>query len=176
MRAISTFTDRLVSVSTVIGVVAVLFMIAHISLDVLMRNLFLSPIPATSVVVANYYMPVIAFLPLALTEKLDQHVSVDLLFTTLPRPVQIWLLRIVRLGLGLAAGYVANHFLNDALRKYQLDSYVKEAGLEVPDWPGYFTLPVGFGLFALVLFCRLAESFFDPGRDFREGEAAPTID
>src|SRR6056297_3359879 len=107
MRAVSTFTDRLVTVSTVAGVVAVLFMIAHISLDVLMRNLFLAPIPATSVVVANYYMPIIAFLPLALTEKLDQHVSVDLVFSNLPRPVQIWLLRIVRLGLGLAASYVA---------------------------------------------------------------------
>lgn len=176
MRAISKFTDKLVMASTIVGVMGVLLMIAHICLDVLMRNVFLSPIPATSVVVANYYMPVIAFLPLALTEKLDQHVSVDLLFTVLPRGVQIWLLRFVRLGLGLAAVYVADHFLGDALRKYELDSYVKEAGLEVPDWPGYFTLPIGFGLFALVLFCRLAESFYDPDKGVPVNEPAPTID
>lgn len=171
MRSIGRIVDWLVKASTLIGVVAVLSMIVHICLDVLLRNVFRAPIPATSVIVANYHMAIIAFLPLALTEKLDQHVSVDVLFSNLPKTVQVWLLRAVRLAVGIAAACAAYGFLKDAIRKYQLNSYVLEASYEVPDWPGYFTLPVGFGLMAAFLFFRVAESFCgaqDPQGDHDE--------
>lgn len=171
MRAITKATDWLVTASTIVGVAGILIMITHICLDVFMRNVFLAPVPATSVVVANYYMPIIAFLPLALTEKLDQHVTVDLLYAAFPDVVQRWLLRLVRLTLCVLTAYVAFHFLKDALRKYELNSYVKEAGLEVPDWPGYFTLPVGFALLSIILFSRLLQSFAEPGQDTDTGDS-----
>ena len=58
--------------------VAVVLMMAHISLDVLLRWIGL-PIPATVTIVPHYYMLPIVFLPLALAEKNDAHITVEIL-------------------------------------------------------------------------------------------------
>ena len=58
--------------------VAVVLMMAHISLDVLLRWIGL-PIPATVTIVPHYYMLPIVFLRLALAEKNDAHITVEIL-------------------------------------------------------------------------------------------------
>ena len=55
------------------------------------------------------------------------------------------------LGLGrVAAGAAAYGFLLDALQKYHLGSYVLEMNVRIANWPGYFMLPFGFGLWSLI--------------------------
>ena len=56
----------------------------------------------------------------------------------------------------VAAGGASYAFLLDAIEKYQFNSYVLELGLRVPSWPGYFMLPIGFGLWSAINFYRLA--------------------
>ncbi|MCG8548500.1 MAG: TRAP transporter small permease [Alphaproteobacteria bacterium] len=159
MIRLARILSGLVTATTFVGAVAILLMIVHIAADVVMRNIFLDPIAATAVVVANYYMAIVSFLPVALAEKLDQHVAVDLVYGRFPERVQIWILRAVRLLVAVVAGFAAYGFLQDALRKLALDSYVRESGYNVPDWPGYFMLPIGFGLLSLLLLFKLAASF-----------------
>ena len=67
--------------------VAVVLMMTHISLDVLLRWIGL-PIPATVTIVPHYYMLPIVFLPLALAEKNDAHITVEILVQLFRNRVQ----------------------------------------------------------------------------------------
>ena len=156
MNFLGNLLSRLTAVSTFVGAAAIVLMILHVSADVLLRNLFLISIPATGAVVGNYYMAIVSFLPVALAGKLEQHIAVDLVYDRLPNGIQSWNLALVRLIVGVAAGGASYAFLLDAIEKYQFNSYVLELGLRVPSWPGYFMLPIGFGLWSAINFYRLA--------------------
>jgi TRAP-type C4-dicarboxylate transport system permease small subunit len=155
MHALGTVLSRLTAASTFVGVAAVLLMIVHVTADVIMRNIFLIPIPATGGIVANYYMPVVSFLPVALAGKLEQHIAVDVVFDRLPKKLQNCNLLLVRLIIAVAAGGAAYGFLLDAIQKYQLNSYVLEMSFRIANWPGYFMLPIGFGLWSAINIYRI---------------------
>lgn len=145
----------LIAASTLVGVAAVLMMIVHITADVILRNLFLTPIPATGGIVGNYYMAAASFLPVALAAKLDQHIAVDLVYDKLPERWQAWNLALIRAFVALAAGAAAYGFLLDAIQKYQFNSYVLEMSVRIAIWPGYFMLPIGFGLWSAINIYRI---------------------
>lgn len=155
MNALGTLLSRLVAASTMVGVAAVILMIVHITADVIMRNLFLIPIPATGGIVGNYYMAAASFLPVALAGKIEQHIVVDVLYERLPAAMQKWNLLLVRVVIAVAAGAAAYGFLLDALQKYQLNTYVLEMNVRIPNWPGYFMLPIGFGLWSAINIYRI---------------------
>ena len=146
MNGVGILLSRLVTATTIVGAVSIVLMIVQIAVDVFLINFFRSSLPATGAIVANYYMAAIAFLPVALAEKLDHHISVDVIYNTLPKKVQKWNLLAVRLIVAIATGGAAYGFLLDAIHKYQNNSYVLELDVRIPDWPGYFMLPIGFGL------------------------------
>ena len=154
MNNVGTLLSKLVTVSTIVGAVSIVLMIVQISIDVFLINVFLVTLPATGAIVANYYMAAISFLPVALAEKLDQHISVDVIFNLLPKSMQIWVLQAVRLAVAVATGAAAYGFLLDAIHKYQNNSHVLELDLKIPDWPGFFMLPIGFGLWSLINFYK----------------------
>ncbi len=158
MNSVGTLLSRLVAATTIVGAAAVVLMIVHITADVFLINLFLSSMPATGAIVANYYMAAIAFLPVALAEKLDQHIAVDVVFNTLPPSVQKWAIQAVRLVVAVATGAAAYGFFLDAVHKFQNNSYVLELDVRVPDWPGYFMLPIGFGLWSLINIYKIVAS------------------
>ena len=155
MKALGSLLSRLVAASTIVGVVAVILMIVHITADVLMRNLFLIPIPATGGIVGNYYMAAVSFLPVALAGKIEQHIVVDVLYERLPPRLQKWNLLLVRVVIAVAAGAAAYGFLLDAIQKYHLNTYVLEMNVRIPNWPGYFMLPIGFGLWSAINIYRI---------------------
>ncbi len=156
MNLLGNLLLRLTAASTFVGAAAIVLMIVHITADVILRNVFLLSIPVTGAVVGNYYMAIVSFLPVALAGKLEQHIAVDLVFDRLPAVLQRWNLVLVRLIVGFAAGGAAYGFLLDAIEKYQFNSYVLELNFRVPSWPGYFMLPIGFGLWSAINFYRLA--------------------
>lgn len=156
-----------VNASTFVGALALLMMIAHVVVEVFARNLFLYSIPGTSAIVANYYMAVVSFLPLGLAERMSQHISVEVAFQRMPERVQTWVLRLVHLLVCGVVTTAAVGFLQNANKKMGFDTYVQEAGIRVPDWPGYYMLPLGFGLFGCISAYRLLASFelFENGLD-----------
>tara|TARA_B100000745_G_C20114873_1_gene381626 strand:- start:564 stop:1097 length:534 start_codon:yes stop_codon:yes gene_type:complete len=134
--------------------VAVVLMMAHISLDVLLRWIGL-PIPATVTIVPHYYMLPIVFLPLALAEKYDAHITVEIL-------VQIFRNRLQRIlavcGWLFSAGVFSILFYQtflDALDKMSVGTFMIEVDWKIPIWPSYFFLPVGFGLVIVVLLYKI---------------------
>ncbi len=155
MNSVGILLSKLVTATTIVGAVAIIFMIVHIAADVFLRNFFLSSIPATGAMVGNYYMAAVSFLPVALAEKMDQHIAVDVVYSTLPAGIKKWMLLAVRIVVAIATGGAAYGFFLDAVRKFELDSYVLEMDVQIPDWPGYFMLPIGFGLWSLITMYKI---------------------
>lgn len=156
MLLLGRFLSWLVTASTVVGAVAVILMMLQIVADVLLKNIISWPIPLTSVFVANYYMVIVAYLPLALTERLSRHISVELVFRHLSAQWQRWWGAVVCLVTGIITAGIAWELWFEAMKKARVGSYIVEQSLSMPTWPSYFVLPVGFGLFTLILFYRVA--------------------
>tara|TARA_A100001391_G_scaffold151462_7_gene109165 strand:- start:8111 stop:8689 length:579 start_codon:yes stop_codon:yes gene_type:complete len=146
-RWLSSLTDF----TTLIGGLAIALMMLHITADVVLRFLFSSPIPGTITYVSNYYMVVAAFVPLAYAEKLDAHVSVEVVVERLPRRLQRhlahWLLPVSATVLG----FMTVKTWDEAVTKFQSGAALVEGGTTIITWPGYFVLPLGLGLMVLVL-------------------------
>lgn len=148
----------LIVAATFLGAAAVILMMLQIVADVALKNLIAWPIPLTSIFVANYYMLFVAFAPLALAEKLNRHISVELVFQHLSMGWKRALGGIISLVCGLGCAGIAWRLWNEAMKKFTSGTYIQELDINMPTWPGYFVLPIGFGLFALVLFYRTASA------------------
>lgn len=154
MQAIGRILKWMSHGAALVGAVAIILMMVQIVLDVVMRNLFEIPVPMTTTVVAKWYMVACAFLPLAMTELLNRHIAVEVVYATLPDRMR----RIVGGAACLVACIVAacmiRPFWFESLKKYDAGSFIVENGVQLPVWQAHFFLPLGFLLFALVLFWR----------------------
>lgn len=146
----------LVMASTAVGAAAVMLMMLQIVVDVALKNLFSFPLPATTIFVAHYYMIVVAYLPVALAEKLNSHITVEILAQHFARRYRLWLMAVMWLVSGVVAAAIAHRLWGEAMKKYNFGTFMIEQDVTFMIWPGFFVLPVGFGLFALVLFYRFA--------------------
>ncbi|MEQ8739490.1 MAG: TRAP transporter small permease [Hoeflea sp.] len=156
MNALGRLLAWIVAASTMVGAAAVILMMLQIVADVLLKNLVNAPIPATSLIVSHYYMVIVAYLPVALSEKLNSHISVEIVFRHFSERWQKFVIGIVWLVSALVAGGIAHRLWFEALKKLAVEANVLESGLKIFIWPSYFVLPLGFGLFALVLLYRFA--------------------
>lgn len=146
--------DKLIDGATAVGAVAVAAMMIHVSLDVTLKYLFNSPIPATIVIVSQYYMLFVAFLPLALAEQRDSHISVEILATRLPWRVQHHLQGASFLFACIVYGMLTYIALFNARREFEAGSFLIEQKVKIDVWPAYFILPTGTGLMTLYLALR----------------------
>jgi TRAP-type C4-dicarboxylate transport system permease small subunit len=97
----------------------------------------------------------IVFLPLALTERNDAHITVEVLVQYLSRRLQKLL---AVLAWAVSAGVLGILFyqtLLDALDKTEKGTFIMEIDWKIPLWVSYYFLPVGFGLVVLVLVYRI---------------------
>ncbi|MFN3526055.1 MAG: TRAP transporter small permease [Paracoccus sp. (in: a-proteobacteria)] len=138
-----------------VGAVAVFLMMLHITADVTGKFLFNRPLPGTIPIVAQYYMVVAAFLPLAMVERMTGHISVEILYTHMPRTLR-GILTVFATALGIVV-FAAMTWATwgEAMKKYAVGSFSYEQGIRVPVWPSYFILPAGTGLLTVVLIWRL---------------------
>ncbi|SFH66849.1 TRAP transporter small permease [Albimonas pacifica] len=155
MQAIGRVLNWISHGAAFVGAVAVVLMMFQIVLDVVMRNLFQAPVPMTTTVVAKWYMVACAFLPLAMSEIVNRHIAVEVVFSTLSKHRK----RIVG-GFACAVAFVVaaamvRPFWFEAVKKYEAGSFIVENGRQLPVWQTYFFLPVGFALFAAVLLYRV---------------------
>ena len=142
-----------------IGLILLLMMIVHVTLDVSLRFLFNMPLTGTITVVSLFYMIAVAFLPLAAVEERDAHISVEVLTELLPTRIQDWLQILAALITTLVMGLLAVRTAAEALAKFRIGAFVIEAGTRVPTWPAYVLLPLGFGLMTLVLIRKLLTGY-----------------
>lgn len=149
------FARMIERASTLIGALALILMMLQIAVDVLLRNFTGSAIPATADLVSKYYMVAVAFVPLALADLHRRHIEATI-FTDRLRGAPRRLVELFGVSLSLVAfALVGWGATQEALKNTARGSYVDAGLIQVPTWPGYWILPLGFGLMVLVLVLRI---------------------
>lgn len=151
MDFVDRWLGRAINLTSIIGTIAVGLMMVHIAVDVVGKFVFSAPVPATITMVSSYYMVVVAFLPLALAERRNAHISVEVLTELFPPRVQHHINGLTYVLSGIVFGLLAYRGFNDAYNKLDMGSFIMEQGTKVLIWPGHYLLPVGASLMVLVL-------------------------
>lgn len=161
MRHALRIIDGLIGICVVVGGLAVVAMMLHIVADVALKLLANAPLPGVSVYVSNYYMVAVGFLPLAMAERANQHISVEVLTQAFSRRWQLyaqflgWLF-----AFGICALMVYRLWI-EADKKTSVGAFVVDQTERMVTWPSYWFLPLGFGLLALTLVVKMALFFVD---------------
>lgn len=154
MNTLSRITDRLTGFLSYFGMIGVLAMMLHICADIIGRTLFDISVPATLEMVTRYYMLMLVLLPLGWVESKRFMIMVEAfsgLFGKL----------IADCGYsGVGCFYrhlpvLAVSTWEKAIEQYNVGAYIVALDTQIIVWPGYFTLPFGFGLAALVCLVRI---------------------
>lgn len=151
MYRLGRWLSRLTDATTLVGGLAIAMMMLHITADVVLRFVFSITIPGTITYVANYYMVIATFVPLAYAEKLNAHISVEVVTERLPQAMQRHLANWLVLLSAVILGFMTVKTWTEALGKYEMNAALVEGGTTIITWPGYFMLPLGMGLMVVVL-------------------------
>ena len=147
---------RATALLALLGSVGVVVMLVHICAYVIGRHLAAAPIPATVEIVSNYYMVLIAFLPLAWAERRGDMISVEVFGHLFRGPLRRLDAAFVAAVTALAYSILAYTTWLVAMREFAVRSYVISLSMTIPVWPSYFILPLSFGLAMIVCLLRLA--------------------
>lgn len=139
---------------TILGGIAIAFMMAHVSLDVLFRHVFNSPLPGTLTMVTYYYMIIATFVPLAHAESKRAHISVEVATDLMPLRVQHHLQGWMYLATAIVVGMLAWRTWLEALKSMRLGASQVQGAEVIAVWPAYFALPFGAGLMTILLVLR----------------------
>ncbi|MEC9432116.1 MAG: TRAP transporter small permease [Pseudomonadota bacterium] len=154
MRPIGRALRGAADLLALLGAVALVWMMVQVAADVALKNLVSLNAPFTQTLATKWAMVAAAFLPLALTEVLDRHISVEIAFQHFPPRAR----RIVGGAVCLYASVVTAALVwpmwTEALKRFAAGSFELEAGEAMITWPPFFFLPLGFGLFSAVLLHR----------------------
>lgn len=174
MQRTWTLIDWLSAAMGWLALLATGLMVVHVSLDVVAKYVFGSPIPATLTVVANYYMPMIVFLPLALLERQNRHIKVEFVTDMFPRGVQRHTAAWTLVLSAIICGFLAYATWTEAVGKYAISAFQIEHGRRLPTWPLRFAAPVGYALMCVVLTLKFVSYLWgrDPNASERPGAAS----
>jgi TRAP-type C4-dicarboxylate transport system permease small subunit len=150
--------DRFIgATTTAIGSIVLCLMAVQIVVDVTLRNVAGTGLPATAELVAKYYMLIVSFLPIAYAEVQRRHVEASVFTDMMPRKTRP---AIHLLGFTLSFmvyGLLTYGTAAEAFRQTKRGSYVEAGTMDFYTWPGTWILPICFGLMTLVLALRLFE-------------------
>lgn len=149
------FADRMSSFFSLIGGLGIFLMLLHVTGDVIVRQVFKSPPPATVLVVSHYYMVMIAFFPLGWAEWRGDMISVEVfsrLFTGVILKIKTTLINSLIM---VIYGFLAITTWNIAAAEFKVQSYQVSLGVVIPIWPSYYILPIAFGAATVVAAIRL---------------------
>ena len=137
--------DRASDLFAFVAGAAVVLMMLHVNLDVAMRYVFAAPFANTVEIVSTYYIVAIVFMPLALVERLNANIVVELVAQHLPRRVAELL--IAWIGIVSAIYFLAFAWRTgeDAIQKYNVGEVIL-GNSQLTVWPTRFYLPLGCGL------------------------------
>ena len=151
MYKLGRLLSRITDVTTIVGGLAIALMMVHITLDIVCRFIFNTPIPGTITIVSNYYMVIAAFVPLAFAEQKDAHISVEVFTERLPGFIQRHLAGWCLLLSAIVFGLLTVRNWQEAIVKMNIGASIVQGDTSIVIWPTYFFLPVGFGLMTIVL-------------------------
>jgi TRAP-type C4-dicarboxylate transport system permease small subunit len=176
MYALGKFLSRFIDFLTVISGLAIALMMLHITLDVIVRNVFNYPLPGTITVVSYYYMAIAAFMPLAFAEQKQAHISVEVVTERLPPWLQTHLAGWMLLFSAAVFALMTLRSWEEAMSKYGIKASVVQGEDSLPVWPTYFVLPLGCCLMFLVVAYKFIVYLTNQPSGLDTERAAPTVD
>lgn len=130
-------------------------MMLHVVGDVIGRYVFNNPITGTLEIVSNYYMIAIVFLPLALVQRRNSHIKVEVFTNWFSTPViaavDVFATAIAITYVGLMAWFVTL----EAIEHTAIREKIVVGVSLVPVWPARWFVPVGTIVFLLSLVLSL---------------------
>lgn len=133
-----------------VGGLLLVAMMVQINLDVIGRYVFSAPMPLTLEIVSHYYIVAIVFLPLAMVERDNAHICVEIVSQHVPTRPRELLIAFVCVVSALYYAMFAYTTWLDGADKYESGEYVM--GLYIlPIWQSRFLLPIGCGLLTVYL-------------------------
>lgn len=142
--------EILVSITTI----PVLAMMVHVTLDVLLKYIWNTPIQGTLEITAYYYMVAIVVLPMAFIELTRQSIAVDLFYQMMGGRLQLVVTALVLLISGLGYGGLAYISWPDALQSLAKKEIVMGT-VNIYIWPSRFLMPAALAVAAVVCFYHL---------------------
>lgn len=142
--------SALVAAASALGALCVAAMMLHVTADVAGRYLLGRPLGGTITVVSHYYMVVLGFVALAVAERRDAHISVDVVAGLMPAAARRGLDVLAGVAAVAVFGLLAARTGLEAADKAALGASVQQGTAVIPVWPSYFALPAGCGLMALL--------------------------
>ncbi|WP_102225354.1 TRAP transporter small permease [Acidimangrovimonas sediminis] len=166
MSFISKTVDAVLRLLSLIGTLCVVLMMLHVTADVVMRYAFNRPLPGTLNIVSRYYMVIIVFLSLAVAERQDAHISVEIVYDLLPSGLRRLLAPLSWLLTAAVFAAVAIRTGQVAWTKTLIRASVDEGTSAIPIWQSYWPVAIGSAVFALFCAYRLVLALIgraDPG-------------
>lgn len=157
MRTVTRYIDFATTVLAGVAGVAVVFLMLHVTADVIARAIFGNTFPGTIIIVSNYYMIFLVCLPLAVVERSNAHINVDVLTNLFAERVKEPLFGWTYLLTAVVFGLVAYGSWVEAVVQFESGKFALERDIVFPTWIGYFAVPVGYGMgtiYALLKFAR----------------------
>lgn len=145
----------------VVGVTAILLMMAHITIHVFFQYVFGYPLPGTMLFVSNYYMVIVTFLCLAAVQIRNGHISVDVFVHLLSARAQRVLTGLSSLLSTVIFSLLAWQGFLVAESRRVSGAFEIEYDIKFLIWPTFYVVPVGAGLMALVCAVQLLALILD---------------
>ncbi|MBX3529094.1 MAG: TRAP transporter small permease [Rhizobiaceae bacterium] len=140
--------DRLTDIVAVLGAAGIVLLVVNIVVDVIGRLVFHAPFPGTIEYTTYWWMPALALLAFAYTEKQQEHIKVTILLDALPLRMR----QIIEGVFGLVATALivalAVYSWQDAMKAYDFQE-VTASSPPVAVWPFRFTAVIAMGMLAL---------------------------
>jgi TRAP-type C4-dicarboxylate transport system permease small subunit len=140
--------DRLGNAGAVLGAAGVVLLVLNVVADVGGRMIFQQPFPGTIEYTTYWWMPMLALLAFAFTERRQEHIKVTILLDALPLRMR----QIVEGVFGLLATALivalAVYSWESAMRAYDFQE-VTASSPPVAVWPFRFVAVIAMGLLAL---------------------------
>ena len=155
MNRIEWILRNLVALAGLIGLACVVLMMLNIVSDVVGRYLFNTPVEGTITIVSNYYMVILGFGSLAVSEARDANISVEVVADLLPKGVQPSLNALASIiAIGCFSLLAVRGWI-EADAKFTSGAALQQGVVTIPIWPTYDAVPLGSGLMVLASLWKL---------------------
>lgn len=152
------------------GAIMVLLMIAHITISVVMRYVFVTPLSGSIVIVSYYYMIFVVFLPLGKVEEDRSHISVEILYSMTGGVLRTVIDVLTPLICLVITAMLSWRTGAEFISQFKEGTGVFEGDIYIMLWPTYAALPVGFALLTLTILINLLDDFHDRFFTVEQGE------
>lgn len=165
MITLEKLLGRLLDLTKVLGAIAIFLMMLHITTDVVARFVFWKSPPGTLIFVSKYYMVIVAFLSLAVAERSNQHITVEVVSEHFPMRVQNGFNLMAAILSLIVFALIAYRGWDEAVKKQSIGAFILEQDVRIPIWPSYYILTLGAALMCLTLLFKIARHLtFGKGR------------